>query len=149
MAPPSPQSDPTTDTVYEMTGQKTTNTLVDEKLTMEDEVDDDPAFEGTKSAPDDKLAMQRMGKKQQLIVRRPPLLSCPNREYVLTCTAETFSLAVNCLICRNGDSGLGDRHLFDQSRSHGWREGWPDLVRGLELYWILSHLYVSQSLVLT
>ena len=49
-------------------GEKMINDLAD------DEVDNDEIFDGTKSAPEDTLAMQRMGKKQQLIVCLPPSL---------------------------------------------------------------------------
>lgn len=34
----------------------------------EEAVDQDPDFEGTKSTAQDRLAMQRLGKKQQLVV---------------------------------------------------------------------------------
>lgn len=51
-----------------MADQKAPRYEVGEKTISEDDVDHDPAFEGTKSAPEDRLNMQRMGKKQQLIV---------------------------------------------------------------------------------
>jgi len=53
---------------FEMADQKAPRYEVGEKTISEDDVDHDPAFEGTKSAPEDRLNMQRMGKKQQLIV---------------------------------------------------------------------------------
>ena len=57
---------------FEMVDRK--GTIVSEKsreLTGEEEVvDHDPDFAGTKSTADDRLDMQRLGKKQQLIVRR-------------------------------------------------------------------------------
>ena len=55
---------------FELTEQKSSAIVMDshEKMSTDDEVDSDPAFEGTKSAPEDKMAMERMGKKQQLIV---------------------------------------------------------------------------------
>lgn len=49
-------------------GEKMINEVADE------EVDNDETYEDTKSAPEDALNMQRMGKKQQLIVRLPPSL---------------------------------------------------------------------------
>lgn len=44
-------------------GEKTNELPSDEAV-----VDQDPDFQGTKSTADDRLAMQRLGKKQQLIV---------------------------------------------------------------------------------
>lgn len=60
---------------FEMTDRKTTQFAVDEQpadMAVEKGVaedDNDLGFEGTKSTADDKLDMQRLGKKQQLIVR--------------------------------------------------------------------------------
>ena len=61
---------------FEMSDRKTTQFAVDEQpadMAIEKGIsddDDDHGFEGTKSTADDKLDMQRLGKKQQLIVGR-------------------------------------------------------------------------------
>ena len=56
----------------EMTDRKAPHFDVGEKATEvggeREGVDNDPAFEGTKSTADDRLDMERLGKKQQLIV---------------------------------------------------------------------------------
>lgn len=70
MASSSSHSSNPEDSGFQATEHKIADMTINEKTTVDDEVDDDPAFEGTKSAPDDRIAMQRMGKKQQLIVSR-------------------------------------------------------------------------------
>jgi hypothetical protein len=57
------------DGTFEMADNKVAQFEAGEKPPSEGELANDPEFEGTKSAPEDRLAMQRMGKKQQLIVR--------------------------------------------------------------------------------
>ena len=64
------------DGAFEMADNKVAQFEAGEKAPSEEELDNDPEFEGTKSAPEDRLAMQRMGKKQQLIVRRVLAKSC-------------------------------------------------------------------------
>ena len=63
---------------FEMTDRKVN--IVKEKTRDlagdEDIVDHDPEFVGTKSTADDRLAMQRLGKKQQLIVGSEDQFHC-------------------------------------------------------------------------
>ena len=58
-----------TDGAFETADNKVAQFELGEKAASQEELVNDPEFEGTKSAPEDRLAMQRMGKKQQLIVR--------------------------------------------------------------------------------
>ena len=71
---------------FEMVDGKTARFEIGEKANElpsgEAIVDRDPDFQGTKSTADDRLAMQRLGKKQQLIVcGRLPTHPSSNRAY--------------------------------------------------------------------
>ena len=62
---------PTKGTSFEMNDRKATHVSVGElaaKREFGEGEEHDGEFEGTKSSPDDKMQMQRLGKKQQLIV---------------------------------------------------------------------------------
>ena len=127
---------------FEMTDRKVT--IVHEKdrgLTAEEEVvDHDPDFAGTKSTADDRLDMQRLGKKQQLIVRFILNFGAVHVTQ-LTASTETLPSPFNRILRGHGDRSMGDRYLPHQPRSHGRWACRLDILRYLELCRLLSHLF--------
>ena len=108
------------------------------KDTKHDETEDDPEFIGTQSAQNDKLAMQRMGKKQQLIVC--PELRNDSTLSLLNSTTATFPISLNRVLRGDGNCGLGDRNISHQPRPDRWRPTQSHLFSLVEFYRVRSDL---------